>query len=413
MKKIILILLFFLAAASLFAKKDIQISFWHSLGFHIKEIIEDIADDYNKTHPGVKVNPVFQGLFEDMQVKMITAAVTRQLPDIAQVQFEYLDPYIENGLVEPIDDTIPKELGKDILDRLWELASRDGKIYGVPFCVSTTVFFYNEDAFIKAGLDPDKPPLTWENMIEIGKKLTQDTDGDGETDKYAMMFWTDGFYGILPFFWANGGRLYSADGKRIVLTSKEMVSTITMIHDLAFTYKIMPHNWTDWEGGQAFLTGNLAMGPFTSAGITYGEQNLPWTLRISPMPSVNGKRYTVLGGSALVNFSKSRKKRKIVNDFMAWCVSKENTIRIHKEIGYIPVRKSALNSLELKAFHKKNPNYLIPIEGLEYGRSLPNNPEYLKINELFRDMLQRVILNESDPARELARTEKEINAALE
>jgi len=94
MKKIILILLFFLAAASLFAKKDIQISFWHSLGFHIKEIIEDIADDYNKTHPGVKVNPVFQGLFEDMQVKMITAAVTRQLPDISQVQFYYIDPYI-------------------------------------------------------------------------------------------------------------------------------------------------------------------------------------------------------------------------------------------------------------------------------------------------------------------------------
>ena len=413
MRKILLILIFFLAATTIYAKK-IEISFWHSLGFHIKELIEEMADEYNKAHSNVRIKPVFQGLFEDMQVKMLTAAVTHQLPDVAQVQIEYMDVYIENGLIEPIDKIIPHEQKEDILEKLWELTTRKGQIYGVPFCISITVFFYNADAFAKAGIDPDKPPLTWENMIRMGKKLTQDTDGDGEFDKYAMTFWTDGFYGILPFFWANDGeKLFSDDGKRIILTSKEMSRTITMLRDLVFIHKIMPQNWTDWEGGQAFLTGNLAMGPFTCAGISYGEQNLPWTLRISPMPSVNGKRYTVIGGSALINFSRSRKKRKIINDFMFWCVNKENTIRIHEKIGYIPVRKSALNSLELKAFQKKNPNYLVPVEGIEYGRPLPKHHEYLKMNKLVRDMLQRVILDEADVDTELARTEKEINALLE
>ncbi len=412
MKKCVLLLIFFLAATSMYAKK-IEINFWHSLGFHVKEIIEEMADEYEKNNPRVSINPVFQGLYEEMQVKMLTAAVTRQLPEVAQVQIEYLDPYIQNRLIEPIDDSIPEDLREDILEKLWELTSRHGKVYAVPFCISTSVWFYNVDLFKEAGLDPENPPLTWEDVIRIGKRLTMDTDGDGEYDKYAMMYWTEGFYGIMPFFWALGGNeIFSGDGKRIELTSEEMYQTISMLMDLIFTYKIMPQNWTDWEGGQAFLTGKLAMGAFTSAAITYGEQNLPWTLRISPMPSVNGKRFTVLGGSALVNFSRNKKMRKIINDFISFCVSKENTIKIHESVGYIPVRKSALNSLELKAWLKENPNYKVPIDGLDYGRPLPIHEEYFKMNEMIRDMLQRIILNEADIRTELERTEREINALL-
>jgi sn-glycerol 3-phosphate transport system substrate-binding protein len=411
MKKIILVCVFILAASHIYAKK-IEISFWHSLGFHVKELIEQMAEEYNNDHPKVAVNPVFQGLYEEMQVKMLAAAVTRQLPDVAQVQIEYLDPYIENGILDHIDGEIPSDLREDILDKFWATVSRDGHIYAVPFCVSTTVFFYNADIYEEAGLDPESPPQTWEELIRMGKKLTRDNDGDGQYDQYAMMFWADGFYGIMPFFWANGGELFSPDGK-VELTSDEMVRTIRMLMDLIFMHRIMPRNWTDWEGGQAFLTGDLAMGLFTGAAISYGEQNLPWTLKIAPLPAVNGKRYTVLGGSALTNFTSNRKKRRMVNDFISWCVSKENTIRLHERIGYIPVRKTALESLELKAFLRDNPNFAVPIEGIEYARPLPAHAEYYKMNKLIRDMLQRLILNEADIEEELAKTERQINDLIQ
>jgi len=412
MKKILLTTIFILVSTVLFAR-NIEITFWHSLGFHVKEIIEDVADEYNKTHPGIKINPVFQGLFEDMQMKMLASAVTHNLPDVAQVQIEYLDPYIENGLINPIDDIISDDDKNDILDVMWKTGSRNDKIYGVPFCISTTVFFYNEDAFKKAHIDPDRAPSTWEQMVGMGEKLTSDTTGDGKIDKYAVMFWMDGLYGIAPIFWANGGRLLSSDGKRVVLTSREMMKTITMIRNLVFKYKIMPQKWTDWEGGQAFLTGKLAMGPFTSAAISYGEDNLPWTLRVAPMPSINGKRCSVLGGSVLVNFTRSKKKRKAANDFIFFMVNKENTIKMHENVGYIPVRRSALDSLELRSFDKKNPNYKVPIDALKYSKPLPNHTEFYKINEMIRKMLQRIILNEADPNIELDRTEREINAMLE
>ncbi len=407
-----LVFVFMVMVNPLFARK-IEISFWHSLGFHVKEIINQMVDEYNSTHKGVKVTPIFQGLFEDMQVKMLAAAVTHQLPEVAQVQLEFMEPFITNGIIQPINSSIPSEDLEDILSPFWETVTRNGKIYGVPFCISTQVFFYNEDAFIKAGLDPNRPPDTWEEMIKMGKKLTQDTDGDGKIDRYATMFWLNGIYGIAPFLWDNGGKIFTDDGKRVNLTSDAMVKTVKMFKDLVYKYRIMPHNWTDWESGQAFLSGKLAMGGFTSAAIAYGEKNLPWKLKIALLPKVNGKRYTVLGGSALVNFARGRKRRRAANDFILWMVRKENTIKMHEEVGFIPVRKSAINSLEVKMFDRKHPNYKVPIDSIKYSKPLPNHPEFYKINKAIEEMLQRIILNDADVLEELQKTEKQINSFLE
>jgi sn-glycerol 3-phosphate transport system substrate-binding protein len=411
MKKYLLVILFFLATTSVFAKK-IEITFWHSLGFHVKELIEEMVEEYNDANPGVEVEPVFQGLYEEMQVKMMTAAVTRQLPELAQVQYEYLDAYVDNHILEPIDDLLDSSLREDAPEVMWQLVTRDGAIYTIPFCVSATMFFYNQNAFVRAGIDPEEPPSTWDELVEAGKKLTVDTDGDGEFDTYAIMFWANGFYGLAPFLWDQGGEFFSDDNTRITLTSDEMVRTIEMLRDLVFKDRIMPQNWTDWEGGQAFLSGRLAMGFFTSAGVTYGEQNLPWTLRVAPMPEVSGRRYTVLGGSGLANFARKGRVRRAVYDFSSWMVSKENTIRLHEAVGYIPVRKSALNSLALKAFHRDHPNHRVITEALAYARPLPHHSEYYKMNVVLRDMLERIFLQGADPAQELARAEREINEII-
>ena len=192
-----------------------------------------------------------------------------------------------------------------------------------------------------------------------------------------------------------------------------MIKVMTMIRELVFKYEIMPQNWTDFEGGQAFLTGKLAMGPFISGGLGYFEENLPWTLHVVQMPSINGKRYSVITGSALVNFSKHKKKRKAANDFIFWLVNKQNTIKMYKAVGYLPVRKSAVKSMEMKAFIKENPNYEVPIKALIHSKALPHHKDYFKINQKLIDMYERIILEGADVISELEKTEEEINQMLE
>jgi len=412
MRKFYFALVFILISSPLFARSE-RISFWHGQGFHAKRIIDELVEEYNRTHSNVHVDAVFQGLYQDMEVKMLAAAVTRQLPEVALEQIEYIDLYADEGLIQPIDTVIKEETRKDVYGVMWEAVTRKGRTYAVPFCMSTTVLFYNRDVFEQLGLDPDKPPETWEQMIASGRRLTGDKDGDGSPDRFAISMWQNGLYGWAPILWANGGTLFSEDGTRIDLTSSEMKTTIGMLKDLVYEQGIMPKSWTDWESGQAFLSGDLVMGFFSSAGIAYSEQNLPWSLGVAPMPSIQGRKFTVLTGSALVNFAKNKKKRKAANDFIFWLIDKPNIIRLHKEIGYIPVRKSAVDSLDLRSFHRANPNFSVPVKELAFAKSLPHHKEYFKINKLLIDMLQRVILQGSSPDETLAATEREINLLLE
>jgi sn-glycerol 3-phosphate transport system substrate-binding protein len=408
-----LIFIFLLIAAPLFAKKKTTISFWHILGYHVKNVIEEMVDEYNDAYPHVGVKSDFQGFFEDAQVKMLTAAITKQLPDVAQIPFEFLDSYVENGFITSIDDEIPGDVRNDVMEKMWQMVSRNGKIYGLPFCAIADVFYYNVNSFREAGLDPTVPPATWDELVEMGKRLSRDSDGDGTIDEYAMTFYLNGVYGLAPLLWANGGSFLSEDGNMVNLTSQEMEKTVSMLHELVFTHKIMPRTWTDWESAQAFLMGKIAMGWFISAGISFNEQNLPWEFRVAHIPRFNGKRSVTLSGTALVNFAQKKKKRRAAWDFMLWLIHKENDIRMYERIGFLPIRKSSLNSLELKAYAKAHPNYKVPLEVLDYARPLPHHPEFLKINHEISNMLQRIMLEGADLREELKNTEKLINSMLD
>ncbi|MFW6180461.1 MAG: ABC transporter substrate-binding protein [Spirochaetota bacterium] len=388
------------------------IRFWHILGYHAGPVVEEMAAEYNRSRKGVTVKADFQGFFEEAQVKLMAAAVSRRLPEVAMIPAQYLQAWVSGGLVQPLNRELPPDLREDIREEAWGLVSREGKRYGVPFCVFTDVFLYNRDAFAEAGLDPDRPPGDWEELVSAGKRLASDEDGDGEPERFALTFYLDGVYGITPILYSLGGALFGPGGDRVVLTSPAMEKTVGMVRDLALVHRIMPRNWTALESAQAFLTGRLAMGWVISPGIPYSEENLPWDLGVANMPLFGHERAANLYGTALVAFASGRKQRRAALDFMFHLVSRENDIRMFERAGFVPVRRSSYGSLQVRAFLKENPRYRVPLEALEYARPLPSHPRFLQIDREIAHMLQRVILAGADPARELRETEDRINRML-
>jgi sn-glycerol 3-phosphate transport system substrate-binding protein len=154
------------------------------------------------------------------------------------------------------------------------------------------------------------------------------------------------------------------------------------------------------------------MGPFISGGLVYFEDNLPWNLKITSFPSFAGERKLPLTGLALVNFSTNKKKRRAAHEFIMWLVNKENTITMFKDVGYLPVRKSALNSLDIQAFERTNQNHAVAIDALDHSQPLPNHREFYTINQLILEMFERIILTDADVQSELEKTEQVINAAI-
>jgi sn-glycerol 3-phosphate transport system substrate-binding protein len=153
------------------------------------------------------------------------------------------------------------------------------------------------------------------------------------------------------------------------------------------------------------------MGPITCAGIKYAEENLPWDLGIAPLPYIKNKS-VLLGGAGIVVFAKQSSKRKAALSFIQWLTNRENCIRWHEETGYLPLRKSAIESLELRSFHRDNPNYKVPVDQLPYSRPPDFTPLLPQIDQIVRFAIEDIMINRKDPQQVLDDAVLKVNELL-
>lgn len=392
-------------------RRSVELTFWHSMSIYQGDTLEQLVEEYNNNNEDIQVRLIFQGLYDDMKIKLINAVKTGDLPDVSQVAIEYLDVFIDDNRIEPITDYISEYNKNDILSQFWNGVTRQREIYAFPFNHSVQVLYYNKDAFEKAGLDPDKPPKTWEDVIKYGKKLTKDFDGDGTIDQWGILVSLEGVFGFTPLIRQVGGEFLNDDRSKALFNSEEGVRVMELVQKMAYEYKIMPSNWTLFEGTSAFLQGKIAMGPITCAGIKFAEDNLPWKLGIAPLPYIENKS-VLLGGAGLVIFSKSSHRRKAAMNFISWLTNKENSIRWHEKTGYLPIRKSAMESFELQSFHRLNPNYKVPVDQLSYSRPPDFTPYLPQIDQIVRYAIEDIMINRKDPQKTLNIAAEKVNNLL-
>jgi len=393
-------------------RRPIELTFWHSMSIYQGDILEKMVQEYNNNNPDIKVKLIFQGLYNDMRMKLINTSKTGDFPDLAQVAIEYLDVFIHDKKIEPITSYISEDNKYDILAQFWNGVTRDREIYAFPFNQSVQVLYYNKDAFRKAGLDPEKPPKTWAEVIEYGKILTKDFDEDGIIDQWAVLVSLEGVFGLTPLIRQVGGEFLNESRTEALFNNEEGVKVMQLVQDMAYKYQIMPSNWTLFEGTNAFLQGKIAMGPITCAGIKFAEENLPWELGIAPLPYIENKS-VLLGGAGIVIFTKSSTRKKAAFDFLHWLTSKENTIRWHEETGYLPIRKSAIDSFELHSFHRQHPNYKVPVEQLPYSRPPDFTPYLPQIDQIVRFAIENIMIKQKDPRKVLDLAADRINDLLQ
>ena len=393
-------------------RKGTQLTFWHSMSIYQRDALERLVAEYNDSQDEVYVDLVFQGLYNEMKTKLVQAVQSGNEPDIAQVSIEYLDLFTQGNNIEPITERIREDDRNDILSQFWNSVTRDREVYAFPFNLSVQVLYYNKDAFRENGLDPDKPPKTWDDVIEYGTQLTKDFDNNGVVDQWGVLISLEGVFGFTPLIRQKGGEFLNHDRTQALFNSNAGVEVMELVQDLAHTHKIMPSNWTLFEGTSAFLEGKIVMGPITCAGIKFAEENLPWDLGIAPLPYIENKS-VLLGGAGLVTFSRSSRRQKAALDFIFWLTQKENCIRWHKATGYLPLRKSAIESYELQGFHRLNPNYLVPIDQLPYARPIDFTPYLPQIDQIIRYAIEDILLNMKDPQIILDLAAEKANDILE
>lgn len=229
----------------------------------------------------------------------------------------------------------------------------------LPFNSSTTVFFYNKDAFKAAGLDPNKPPTTWPEVALDAAKLKASgnacpltTSWQGWTQLESFSVWNN-----VPFATENNG--FGGTGARLVFNGPVQVRHIENLTNMAkqglFVYKGRG-NVPD----AAFISGECAMSMGSSS--TYGAlvKAAKFAFALSPLPydpDVPGApQNTIIGGASLWAMSgKTAEENKGVAAFFAYLSKPEVQAASHQRTGYLPTTTAAFELTEKSSFYQKHP----------------------------------------------------------
>ncbi|HFD14734.1 MAG TPA: extracellular solute-binding protein, partial [Rhodospirillales bacterium] len=158
------------------AQKRVQIEWWHAMGGELGEKVNKIAADFNASQDEYELKAVYKGNYTETMTAAIAAFRARQQPHIVQV-FEVgtATMMAAEGAIYPVyqlmaDTGEPFDPNAFLSAVVGYYTTPDGKMLSMPFNSSTPVLYYNKDAFRKAGLDPEKPPRTWPELVEMAKK---------------------------------------------------------------------------------------------------------------------------------------------------------------------------------------------------------------------------------------------------
>jgi sn-glycerol 3-phosphate transport system substrate-binding protein len=352
----------------------IELDFWYALGGSSGEIVEDLVEQFNATHPAIRINPAYQGGYAPIMAKMWNAIYAEEtLPPVAHVGAAPL--LGATGAIVPITDFADGPHGIDrspIRDALWDYNSAEGKIWTMPFNNSVPVLYYNRDLFVAAGLDPEKPPTTWDEVIAYGQVLTSDTDGNGEIDQWGFNTHSDTHWYISTMFLENGAQIVDEEETEVLYNSPEGVEMLELWGDMVNRYEIMPPAQHKEAKGD-FLAGKLAMFLQSSANIPSTLEEAGFDVGVAMIPTVAGREPVApLGGASLVITKND--DQAILDaawEFVRFMISPESSLYLATHTGYVPIYKDALEWPEMQSYLQENPLRRVPIEELEYACAIP------------------------------------------
>src|SRR6476660_3510059 len=172
---------------------DLTMYYPVAVGGPVTKIIDDMVQRFEKQNPDIKVTAVYAGNYTDSMTKALTAMKGGQPPQLSVLLSTDVFTLMDENAIVPIDGLVSdKAWFKEFYPAFMANGQIDGKTWSIPFQRSTIVLYWNKDAFKDAGLDPERAPANWDDMVAIGKKLVK-KDGSGNVTRWGVEIPTTGY----------------------------------------------------------------------------------------------------------------------------------------------------------------------------------------------------------------------------
>lgn len=384
--------------------EKVTLTFWNGFTGPDRPAVEDLVKKFNDSHPNIQVSMDIQP-WDSLMQKLLSTMSTGQGPDITGIHFQYLPQYAKSGYV--MDMTSSYKAGTDLdpanfPPALNDLLKVDGKYYAAPMNFATLLMYYNKDLFKAAGLDPEKPPATWDEWQADLKKLTKPDQG-----QYGIAI---GEHETIPnwpiFLWANGGDVIK-NGKSN-LTDPKTVEALKTWSSMVINDKISPTGLSGGEADKLFQSQKAAMeisGPWLTNGFTEAKLNFG----VAPVPAGPAGPVT-LADSVVMMVNKSSKHTDAAMQFVNYWNSKEAQLYFSTQTGFPSARLDLATSPDLAKnpwspkFAAVAPNSRFYLAGLEKFAQIDT--------DVFTPMIQQITLGKKSVEDATRDADQKINDLL-
>ena len=385
------------------AKTELTMYYPVAVGGPLTQVVDGIVADFMKENPDITVNAIYAGNYNDARIKALAALQSGQ-PAQLSVMFS-IDIYelIEQDAIVAFDDIVTSDEDKVWLNSFYPSLMENGrtadKTWGIPFQRSTIVMYYNKDAFRAAGLDPEKAPATWDELVSAGKKLTK-SDGS----QWGVMIPSTGYpywmFGALAM--QNDQVLMNGAGDTTYFDAPATVGALEFWKDLGSKHKVMPEGTIEWGTlRQNFLEGKTAIMWHSTGNLTTVKDNASFDFGVAMLPA-NKRRGTPTGGGNFYIFKKtSPEERVAAMKLIKFMTSPERSAEWSIKTGYMGVSPAAYETQELREYVKSFPYAAVARDQLEFATAELSTYQTGRVRKALDDAIQAALTGSATPAAAL------------
>lgn len=389
----------FSLAATAQAATELTMYYPVAVGGPLTRVVDGIVSDFMKENPDINVSAIYAGNYNDARIKALAALNSGQ-PAQLSVMFS-IDIYelIEQDAIVAFDDIVSTPEEKEWLNSFYPTLMQNGrtagKTWGIPFQRSTIVMYYNKDAFRAAGLDPDRPPATWDELVAAGKKLTKD---DGS--QWGMMIPSTGYpywmFGALAM--QNDQVLMNDAGDKTHFDAPGTVAALEFWKDLGATHKVMPEGAIEWGTlRRNFLEGRTAIMWHSTGNLTAVKDKAKFDFGVAMLPA-GKRRGTPTGGGNFYIFKKTAPEERVAAmKLVKYMTGPETSAKWSIKTGYMGVSPAAYETRALQEYVKGFPYAAVARDQLEFATAELSTFQTGRVRKLLDDAIQAVLTGAKTP----------------
>jgi len=386
-----------------------NLTFWHYWDGANGQVLQSLIDRYQEENPGVTIEAVFTPGGE-LTAKLQTAIAGRQTPTMAIADLVAMPLLTGSGALAPLNDYIAtSELDmKDYFEGPLVYGMHEGQRYSLPVSASNLGLFWNKELFEQAGLDPNTPPRTWDELVEFSETIKE------ETGKWGFELFTQGGEGTSwqwqVYLWEGGGDVLTDDLSAPAFNSEAGREALRFWVDLVHEHGVSP-----LEPWGLFGRGEAAMVMDGSWMTQFFPMQVSFELGSATFPiPADGQPATNMGGEQVFIFEGDEEAKQAAWDFIEWFSSTPVQVEWDKGTGFMPIKQSVANDPAYTAWVKNARPLLMPfVEAMQHAHARPPVERYPQISDTLAKYIIEALYQRMEPAAALGAAAREVAPLLQ